>query len=258
MDDTPAGPSPSDLSHDDGYFPEEVAAVYDQSTDAEFRPEVVRRTVDVLERLADGGRALEFAVGTGRVAVPLAERGVEVAGIEMSRAMLRRLRAKPGGDRVEVTEGDMATARVPGRFSLAYLVFNTLNNLTTQDAQVECFVNAARHLAPGGRFLVEVGVPDLRLLPPGQTVVPFASTPGYWGFDEYDTVTQAMWSHHLRSGEGRASHRSIPFRYVWPSELDLMARIAGMRRVERWAGWDGEPFTADSRKHVSVWEKAPA
>ncbi|WP_125777523.1 class I SAM-dependent DNA methyltransferase [Antribacter gilvus] len=245
----------------DGWFPESIAYDYDGDT-GEFDPAVVARTVGVLADLAGKGRALELAVGTGRLAAPLAERGVPVHGIELSRAMAARIAGKPGAERVTVTIGDMTTTRVPGEFTLAYLVFNTINNVVTQEGQTACFVNAAAHLAPGGTFVVEVGVPDLRLLPPGQDTVPFTVAPdseggGYVGFDRYDVVTQYFTSNHVRvSPEGAGRFWSIPFRYVWPSELDLMARLAGMRLRHRWAGWDRSPFTAESRKHVSVWEKA--
>ncbi|HEY1644123.1 MAG TPA: class I SAM-dependent methyltransferase [Streptosporangiaceae bacterium] len=239
----------------DGYFGEQVAATYDDPGDQMFSAGVVDTTTDFLAGLAGDGRALELAIGTGRIALPLARRGVPVLGIDMSRAMVARLRAKPGGDQIGVTIGDFATTRVEGTFSLAYLVFNTVNNLTTQDAQVACFANAAAHLAPGGCFVVEVGVPELRRLPPGQDVVPFRVSETGWAFDRYDVVTQQFSSNYINVAGGRGSYRSIPFRYVWPSELDLMARMAGLRLRERWAGWAREPFTADSRQHVSVWEK---
>lgn len=243
----------------DGFFPESVAAGYDDPGGANA-PEVVTPAVDVLEDLADGA-VLEFAVGTGRIAAPLAARGVPVSGIELSRAMAARIGNKPGGDSVKVTIGDMVTTRVPGQFSLVYLVFNTISNVTTQDGQVEVFRNAAAHLRPGGLFLVEVGVPNLRRLPPGQDAVPFAVTPnaeegGYVGFDQYDIATQRFTSNHVTvSPDGAGQFRRIPFRYVWPSELDLMARLAGMSLKYRWADWDRSEFTADSTKHVSVWEK---
>ncbi|GHF99278.1 methyltransferase [Amycolatopsis bullii] len=246
----------------DGWFPESVAAGYD-APGGENAPEVVTRAVDVLEDLADGP-VLEFAVGTGRIAAPLAARGVPVHGIELSRAMAARIAGKPGGDAVEVVIGDMATTRVAGRFSLVYLVFNTISNVTTQDGQVDVFRNAAAHLRPGGLFLVEVGVPDLRRLPPGQDTVPFTVAPGadgggYVGFDRYDVVTQRFTSNHVTvSPDGQGRFRGIPFRYAWPAELDLMARIAGMRLKHRWADWDRSEFTAGSTKHVSVWETAPS
>jgi len=237
------------------YFGEGVAERYDESSAEMFDPVVVDPTVDFLVELAGDGAALELGIGTGRLALPLAARGVPVHGIDLSRAMVARLREKPGGDAVDVTIGDFATTRVPGEFAVAYLVFNTINNLTTQAAQVACFRNAAAHLRPGGCFLVEVGVPALRQLPPGQTAVPFRVGPAGWGFDVYDVATQSMTSHHVDVADGRAAVLSIPFRYVWPAELDLMAELAGLRLRERWAGWDGEPFTHESRQHVSVWEK---
>ncbi|MEU3625102.1 SAM-dependent methyltransferase [Amycolatopsis coloradensis] len=241
----------------DGWFPESVAADYDDPGGANA-PEAVTPAVAVLAELADGP-VLEFAVGTGRIGVPLAARGVQVSGIELSRAMAARIATKPGGDTLDVTIGDMTSTRVPGEFSLVYLVFNTISNVTTQDAQVEVFRNAAAHLRPGGLFLVEVGLPDLRRLPPGQDTVPFTVTPGYVGFDQYDVVTQEFTSNHVTvSPDGTGRFRRIPFRYAWPAEMDLMARIAGMRLKHRWADWDRSAFTADSAKHVSVWEKGRA
>ncbi|WP_026328803.1 class I SAM-dependent DNA methyltransferase [Streptomyces sulphureus] len=243
---------------DDGFFPADVAARYDEETAVMSAPAAVEPAVEVLAELAGESRAVEFGVGTGRLALPLAARGVPVHGIDLSRAMAERLRAKPGGADVGVTIGDFATVRAAGRFGLAYLVFNTVNNLTTQDAQVACFRNAAAHLAPGGCFLVEVGVPALRLLPPGQRVVPFHVSEEGWSYDVYDTATQAMTSHHVMVGaDGGGRHRAIPFRYVWPAELDLMARLAGMRLRHRWADWSRAPFTSESEGHVSVWEKPP-
>ncbi|MBL0886026.1 class I SAM-dependent methyltransferase [Myceligenerans sp. I2] len=252
----------------DGLFGESVASDYDSDDGTEFDPAVIARTAGVLHSLADGAPALELAIGTGRIASPLAARGTPVHGIELSRAMARRIEDKPGAGSIHVTIGDMTTARsdgdvAPGEFGLVYLVFNTISNVTTQDGQVEVFRNAAAHLRPGGRFLVEVGVPGLRMLPPGQDSVPFAVdtagdglTSGYVGFDQYDVVTQRFRSVHVRvSGHGGGRVNAVPFRYAWPAELDLMARIAGMRLVERWADWDRSPFTADSRKHVSVWRK---
>jgi SAM-dependent methyltransferase len=244
----------------DGWFPESVAADYDTPASANS-PEVVGPMVDVLEDLADGGPVVEFAVGTGRIAAPLAARGLAVSGIELSRAMAARVASKPGGDKVEVTIGDMTTTRVACQFSLAYLVFNTISNVTTQDGQVDVFRNAAEHLRRGGLFLIEVGVPDLRRLPPGQDTVPFTVTPGragggYVGFDQYDVVTQRFTSNHVTvSPDGKGRFRRIPFRYAWPSEMDLMARIAGLTLRCRWAGWDRSAFTAESATHVSVWQK---
>jgi SAM-dependent methyltransferase len=239
----------------DGYFGERVAATYDESESEMFEPGAVDAAADVLAGLAGGGRALELGIGTGRIALPLARRGVPVHGIDMSRAMVDRLRAKPGGEAIGVTIGDFATTRVDGRFSVAYLVFNTIMNLTTQAAQVACFGNVAAQLEPGGCFVIEVSVPDLRLLPPGQTAVPFQVSPTRWAFDLYDTATQAMSSNYIHIADGRGEYDSIPFRYVWPAELDLMAQLAGLRLRERWDGWTREPFTSDSRQHVSIWDK---
>jgi SAM-dependent methyltransferase len=237
----------------DDYFDDAIAERYDDDVSDAFDPAVVGPTVDVLVDLAAGGRALEFGVGTGRIALPLAGRGVPVHGIDLSPAMIRRLKEKPGADRVSTTIGDFATARAPGEFSLIYLVFNTIMNITSQAGQVACFRNAARHLVPGGRFVVEVMVPELRRLPPGERVRPFRLADDSIGFDEYDTATQTLVSHHIRFDGAEGRRRSIPFRYVWPSELDLMALIAGMELEYRWDGFRRDPFTAESRSHVSVW-----
>jgi SAM-dependent methyltransferase len=239
----------------DGLFDERIAARYDVSAAEMFADDVVGPAVAFLAELARGGAALEFAIGTGRIALPLAALGVAVHGIDLSTAMVARLRGKPGADAIEVTIGDIATTTVPGSFTLVYLVFHTIMNLTTQEAQVACFRNAAAHLSPGGCFVVEVAVPDLRRLPPGETIRPFRVSEDRWGFDEYEVATQAMTSHHLEIVDGRVERLSVPFRYVWPAELDLMAELAGMRLHERWAGWNREPFTADSAAHVSVWER---
>ncbi len=239
----------------DGYFGERVAARYDDDGSPMFESAEISATVEILAELAGTGRALELGVGTGRIALPLSRRGVPVHGIDLSRAMVARMHAKPGGEAIGVTFGDFATTRAEGTFSLAYLVFNTIMNLTTQDAQVACFANVAEHLSPGGCFVVEVMVPDLRRLPPGQTAVPFATGPEVWAFDLYDVATQAMSSNYVTIDGGRTEFSSIPFRYAWPAELDLMARLAGLRLRERWEGWRREAFTGESRKHVSVWEK---
>jgi SAM-dependent methyltransferase len=243
---------------DDGYFDDRVAARYDESAAEMFEPAVVDPVVDLLVELAEGGRALELGIGTGRIALPLAQRGVPVHGIELSKAMAARLRTKPGGEDIGVTIGDFATTTVDGTFSVAYLVFNTILNLTTQAAQVACFRNVAAHLDPGGRFVIEVGVPGLQRLPPGETIHAFHVSETRWGFDEYDVATQGLTSHHFEIVDGRLERFSVPFRYAWPSELDLMAQLAGMELRERWSGWKREPFTSDSRKHVSVWEKPVA
>jgi SAM-dependent methyltransferase len=241
--------------HDDGYFDEPVAARYDESAAEMIDPGVIDPVVDFLAEIAGSGRALELGIGTGRIALPLARRGVPVHGIDMSKAMVARLRAKPGGDEIDVTIGDFATTTVDGSFSLAYLLFNTIMNLTTQAAQVACFRNVAAHLQPGGCFVIEVGVPGLRRLPPGETTTAFHVSETRWGFDEYDVANQGLTSHHFEIVDGRVERLSVPFRYAWPSELDLMAQLAGMRLRERWGGWNREPFTSDSPKHVSVWEK---
>ncbi len=243
------------MDDEDGYFGASVAATYDESSADMFSPGVVDAAVDVLADLAADGRALELGIGTGRIALPLTRRGVPVHGIDLSRAMVARLRAKPGGDAIGVTIGDFATTRVDGTFSVAYLVFNTIMNLTTQAAQVACFRNVAAHLEPGGFFVIEVTIPDLRRLPPGQDVVPFHVSPTRWAFDVYDVATQAMSSNYVEVADGRGEYTSIPFRYVWPAELDLMAQLAGLRLRDRWEGWTREPFTSESGQHVSIWEK---
>jgi trans-aconitate methyltransferase len=237
------------------HFGERVAARFDQRYAHMDSAVVVDPIVDLVAELAGDGAALELGVGTGRIALPLAQRDVRVHGIDLSEAMVARLREKPGADLVEVTVGDFATTKVEGTFSVAYLVANTIMNLTTQDEQVACFCNVAEHLEPGGCFVIEVLVPGLQRLPPGDRFQPFAVEPNHLGFDEIDVVTQSLVSHHYWVDGDRVEVFSPPFRYVWPSELDLMARIAGMRLRERWAGWKREPFTAESAKHVSVWEK---
>jgi SAM-dependent methyltransferase len=243
---------------EDGWFGEEIASTYDIDAEAMFAPAVLEPAVAFLADLAGDGPALELAVGTGRIAVPLAARGVRVAGIELSRAMVARLRAKPGGDEasIPVVIGDMATTRMDGAgsFTLVYLVFNTITNLVTQDAQVDCFANAAVHLAPGGCFVVETFVPALRRLPRGERFVPFDVSDTHIGIDEYDVAVQGLVSHHVTSGDGPVRRISVPFRYAWPAELDLMARLAGMRLRERWADWSRTPFTSECESHVSVWE----
>ncbi len=243
----------------DGHFGESVAAEYDASSEigGMFAPEVIDPAVDFLARLAGDGPALEFGIGTGRIALPLAARGVEVDGIDLSRAMLRRLAAKPGSDSIGVVVGDFSTARAPraGSYSLVYLVFNTIMNLTTQDTQVDCFANAAAHLRPGGCFVIEVMIPDLRRLPTGDRYVLFDVGDRHVGFDEYDVANQGLVSHHFGEDDGHWERSSGPFRYVWPAEMDLMARLAGLRRRERWSGWLREPFTSESRAIVAVWEK---
>jgi SAM-dependent methyltransferase len=245
----------SAMDNEDGYFGERVAATYDESCSNMFDSNLVDAVVEVLAGLAGGGRALELGIGTGRIALPLARRGVAVHGIDLSQAMVARLRAKPGGEAIGVTIGDFATARADGTFAVAYLVFNTIMNLTTQTAQVACFHNVAAHLEPGGCFVIEVMIPDLRRLQAGQNVVPIHVSPTLWAFDLYDIATQTMSSNYVVVTDGRGEYHSVPFRYVWPAELDLMAQLAGLRLRERWGGWKREPFTSESRQHVSIWEK---
>jgi SAM-dependent methyltransferase len=239
------------------YFGERVAERYDERYADLADRKVVEPIVDFLAELAGGGAALELGIGTGRIALPLAQRGVGVHGIDLSEAMVARLRAKPGAEQIGVTIGDFATTAVESSFSLAYLVANTIMNLTTQDEQVACFRNAAAHLEPNGCFVVEVLVPRLQQLPPGETFQPFAVEPAHLGFDEYDVARQGLVSHHYWIDDDKVDVVSLPFRYVWPSELDLMARLAGMTLRDRWSGWTREPFTAESEKHVSVWVKSP-
>ena len=229
------------------YFGEEVAARYDDDGPM-FSAEVIGPTVEFLAELAGEGPALELGIGTGRIAVPLARRGVRVHGIDLSEAMVAKLREKPGAEEIGATIGDFATTRVDGTFRLAYLVCNTIMNLTTQDAQIACFENVARHLEPGGYFVIEVMVPDLRRLPPGERYVPFNVSETHVGIDEYAVANQGLISHHYTT-----RLVSPPFRYVWPAELDLMARLAGLTLRDRWADWERKPFTSESRKHVSVW-----
>ena len=225
------------------WFAGAVAEHYDEDT--VHLP--VEPVVDVLVELAGGGAVLEFAIGTGRLAVPLAERGVAVSGIELSPDMLVQLHAKTSD--IPVVIGDMTATRVDGAFSLVYLVRNTIMNLTTQEAQLACFANAAVHLRPGGCFVVEVVMPNTR------PVEVFDLSDTHVGVDEYDLDTQRCVSHHFTLRDGDWTRLSVPFRAVSPAELDLMARMSGMRLRDRWSDWSREPFTAESAKHVSVWEK---
>jgi hypothetical protein len=243
-----SGPVPTD------HFGGRVAQGYDAGSAEMFHPAVVGPVVDFLADLAGDGAALEFGIGTGRIALPLRRRGVPVHGIDLSPDMVAVLRTKPGAEDIGVTVGDFATTRVEGAFRVVYIVYNTIGNLTTQDEQVACFANAAAHLEVGGHFVVEVGIPALRLLPPGETVRAFMVTPTRLGFDEYDVANQGLVSHHYGIGDGRNESASFPFRYVWPSELDLMARMAGMALAQRWSGWERRPFTSESTMHVSVWQ----
>jgi SAM-dependent methyltransferase len=233
----------------------DAAGRYDTPGAGMFAPDVLGPTVDRLAELAGDGRALEFAIGTGRVAVPLAERGVPVTGIELSRPMIEQLRTKADDATIPVVAGDMATSRAPGEYSLVYLVYNTISNLLSQAEQVACFRNAARHLTPGGRFVIELWVPELRTLPPGRDATVWHSEPGYIGLDTYDVLHQQVVSHHFRFGEGTQAELSLrsPHRYIWPAELDLMAQLAGFDLETRHADWAGTEFTAESRSHVSVY-----
>jgi len=237
------------------WFAGRVAERYDASSADMFASEVVDPAVDFLAALAGGGAALELGIGTGRIALPLAARGVRVGGIDLSPDMVAQLRAKPGGDAIDVAIGDFSTTTVDGTFALAYVVWNTFLNLTTQDAQVACFANVASHLEPGGCFVVEVMLPELQRLPFGEVFRPFTVAPARAGIDEYDIANQGLISHHYRVVDGELERLSMPFRYVWPAELDLMARLAGMRPRARWSDWGCEPFTSESTKLVGVWEK---
>jgi SAM-dependent methyltransferase len=241
----------------DTAFDDWVAQRYQRLWPELFDPAVIDPTVDFLAGLVGTGSALELGIGTGRIALPLSRRGVDVHGIELSPAMITQLRLQPGADAIGVTVGDFAHATVGRTFRLAYLPRNTITNLTTQDAQVDCFRNVANHLAPGGLFVIENYIPELRRIPPGETVHVFTRTPTHLGFEEYDVAAQIAVSHHYWMIDGELRTFSSPHRYLWPAELDLMARLAGMTLRERWSDWHRTPFTGDSRQHISVWEKAP-
>jgi SAM-dependent methyltransferase len=238
------------------HFAGRVAQDYDKDLPTSFSPEVLNPAVDKLAALAEGGRCLEFAIGTGRVALPLASRGLTVEGIEFSPDMLHQLQNKPGGNDLTVVIGDMATVAMGKHYALVFLVFNTIMNLTSQKQQVQCFRNAAKHLESGGKFVVEVMVPALRNYPPGAIAVPCDISKTHLGFDTYAIAEQKLSSHHVTiASDGQAVYHVHPFRYVWPSELDLMAELAGMSLVSRHADWHGSDFTDDSLQHVSVWQK---
>lgn len=235
---------------------EETAAKYDADAASQFAPAVLEPTVDYLERLAEGGPALEFAIGTGRVGIPLAARGVSVTGIELSDPMVAQLRRKVDDEQLLVVVGDMATTVVPGagNFSLVFLVWNSISNLRTQAEQVRCFRNAAHHLRPGGRFVIDLWVPPIQRLAPGRDAVPMSLDEEHLVFDTYDLVTQRCASHHsYREPDGSIRYGVGHFRYIWPSECDLMAQLAGFELESRFEDWKGTPFTADSESHVSVW-----
>lgn len=237
-------------------FDEQVARSYDNDASSMFNSDVIERTVTFLEALAGNDTALEFGIGTGHIALPLSARGISVHGIDISEPMLKQLQIKAGAEQIGITLGDFSIIRVHRTFRLVYLVFNTIMNLTRQDEQVACFLNAAFHLVPGGYFIIEVGIPALRRLPPGERVRAFTISQSRFGFDEYTNfINQIVYSHHYRIESGKLHSFSAPFRFVWPSELDLIAKFANMTLIERWAGWDREPFTEESRSHISVWQK---
>ena len=239
----------------DAPFDAWIAQRYETLWPELFDPAVVDPTVSFLVELAGTGPALELGIGTGRIALPLSRRGVRVHGIELSRAMVAQLQVQPGASEISVTIGDFATAVVSGTFPLVYLLRNTITNLTSQDEQVDSFRNVAAHLEPGGCFVIENYIPELQRLPPGETIHVFAATSAHLGFEEYDVATQIAYSHHYWMIDGELKTFSSPHRYMWPAELDLMARLAGMTLRERWSGWNREPFTSESRSHISVWEK---
>lgn len=239
----------------DGLFDKTIAANYDKANKAMSESAVLAPTVDTLLELSDGGKILEFAIGTGRVALPLQQRGADVCGIELSQSMVDQMRAKPGGNQIPVTLGDMSSTRVDGEFRLVYLVYNTISNLTTQDEQVNCFCNAADHLVPGGYFVVEDQIPRLRALPQDGNSLLFDTSSDHLGFDEYDTTRQLLVSHHYWFNMDQVETFKSTHRYTWPAELDLMARIAGMSLYERWSDWNRNSFTGESKSHISIWQK---
>ena len=243
------------LPVNEDHFGHGIAESYDDDESSEFAPSVIEPIVSLLTELSSRGSALEFGIGTGRIALPLRERGVDVEGIDLSSAMLEQLMKKPGGDQVRTVTGDFTTTSMGRTYDLVYLIFNTIMNVTSQTEQVACFGNAAAHLAHEGRFLVEVAIPDIRRLPPGETIRPFRVEPDALGFDEYDVANQGLISHHYRLHGDRVIEHSVPFRFVWPAELDLMATMAGLTLRSRWSDWQRAPFTSESLKHVSVWEK---
>lgn len=243
-----------DLMNDDGYFPESVARTYDADHGGSD-PALIRQTVEVLYELAEGKPALEFAIGTGRIALPLSERGCPVVGIELSKSMVAELRRKETGNPIQVAIGDMTMTRVSGEYSLVFLLFNTIDNLITQEAQIACFRNAAEHLSPGGRFLIETQVPPVQRLPFGETMSAFACSPTHMGIDDFDIATQCYTSNHVWMDGDKTTSLTIPFRFVWPSELDLMGKLAGLELEHRWSDWKKSPFDRLSKKHISVWRK---
>jgi SAM-dependent methyltransferase len=236
------------------HFVGAAAEFYDATSPGMFEPGLLEATADFLATQTRGGTALEFGIGTGRVALPLSERGTRVHGIDISEDIVAQLRRKPGADRISTTIGDFAEATVDGDFALVYVVYNSISNLLEQSEWVQTFRNAARHLSPGGRFVMELWVPDLRRFPPGASALPYDVSPTHVGFDTIDTATQRGVSHHFFLGRSQFARFDSPFRYAWPAELDLMGELAGMTLCERWGDWDRTPFTSDSTKHVSVWE----
>jgi|HubBroStandDraft_1064217.scaffolds.fasta_scaffold37910_2 SAM-dependent methyltransferase len=234
----------------------EIAEVYDETFAAQSEPSVVDPMVDLLAALTGDGAALEFAVGTGRIALPLQARGVPVQGVELSPDMVEQLRGKPGGKAVPVTVGDMATTRLSKRFDLVYIVANSIMNLTTQEEQIAVFSNAAAHLAMGGLFVIELIVPQLRRVPLSEVARVFRLDPEHVGIETFDDVVgQVAWSHHWIEAAGRLVRHSAPYRYIWPSELLLMARLTGFELRDRWGGWDRSPFDSESAKQVAVFVK---
>lgn len=242
------------MMDDDGYFGADIASSYDRIHNSDGL-EVERSIAKVLHELAFDGTALEFAIGTGRIAVSLHELGVSVKGIELSKAMAAQLQKKDHGASIDVTIGDMTNTFLDEEFSLVFLIYNTIDNLTSQDAQLACFKNAALHLKAGGRFVIETLVPPIQKIPFGETMLAYDRSDQHWGTDEFDVTTQNYTSHHLRLENGAYRELSIPFRYAWPSELDLMAKFAGLELESRWADWGKSDFTNISSRHVSVWRK---
>jgi SAM-dependent methyltransferase len=238
-------------------FDARIAAIDAAADTGMHRQEIVAATVEFLAQLSGDGPALEFGIGTGRIAVPLAERGVAVSGIDISPHMVAKLRERAVGRDIPVSIGDISTTKVDGSFSLVYAIWNTFINLLTQDEQVACFDNAAGHLRPGGYFVTDTmsPLPDLRRLPPGETARPFSIEADAFGFDEFELVDQHVTSHHYWIEDGLMQHWSSPCRYVWPSELDLMARMAGLTLHGRYADWDHAPLSAESSTVISVWQK---
>jgi SAM-dependent methyltransferase len=238
-------------------FDEWIAERYEALWPELFEPSVLEPAVEFLATLVGTGAALEFGIGTGRVALPLSQRGIRVHGIDLSPAMVAQLRTRPGGSDIAATVGDFATTRVSGRFRLVFLLRNTITNLANQAEQLEAFRNAARHLVPGGRFVIENYVPELRRLPPGETTYLFAATETHVGYEQYDVANQLAVSHHCWLIDGNLMQFESLHRYVWPAELDLMAHIAGLTLKDRWGDWNREPFTSESRSHISVWGTTP-